>query len=282
MVSVGCIVTTACGFPEFEFAAAGTGGAANGGTGSDTGNAGAGGSGASVTGGNGSGSTGGSSGGGTGGEPIDPCTDGDKNGDETAIDCGGGTCGPCANGKSCETDADCVGLKCDSVDYVCEPGIVLQCKCYNCSNGLMDHSNVGFTLTNTTSSEVALKDYVVRYYFERENTGDSGFCALSDVPGSCNGFDITTEGYGSLDGASDVVEFAFKSTSPATLMPAQVSGETDIWVRAVPGENVNQQNDYSFEDGAVSFVDCPNIVLIRRLPGVPGGAVVWGTPPARE
>ncbi len=281
MVSVGCIVTSACGFPEFEFAPDGTGGAANGGTGSDTGNAGAAGSGGNVTGGNGSGSTGGSSGG-TGGEPIDPCADGEQNGAETDVDCGGGTCGPCANDKGCETDADCVGLKCDSVDYVCKPGIVLQCKCYSCANGPMNYSNVGFTLTNNTASEVALKDYVVRYYFQRENSSDYGHCELSDLPGSCSTFDITTEPYGSADGASDVVELAFKSTSTATLAASQVSGETDIWVRAVLGENVDQQNDYSFRPDAPSFVDCPNIVLIRRLPGVPGGAVVWGNPAPRE
>jgi hypothetical protein len=282
VVSVGCIVTTACGFPEFEFAPAATGGAANGGTGSDTGSAGAGGSGGTVTGGNGSGSTGGSSGGGTGGELTDPCADGDQNGDETDVDCGGGTCGLCAMGKGCESDADCASMKCDSVDYVCVPGLVLQCKCYTCANGPMNSSQVGFTLTNNTAAEVALKDYVVRYYFERENSGDYGLCALSDVPGNCAAFDITTEAYGTAEGASDVIEFAFKSTSVATLAVSQVSGETNIRVQAVDGENVDQQNDYSFRPDAPSFIDCPNMVLIRKLAGVPGGSLVWGTPAPRQ
>ncbi|UCH12780.1 MAG: hypothetical protein JSW18_02220 [Candidatus Omnitrophota bacterium] len=44
------------------------------------------------------------------------CSDGIKNQDETDIDCGG-SCDPCANGKACSTDDDCVN-KC-STNKVC-------------------------------------------------------------------------------------------------------------------------------------------------------------------
>jgi hypothetical protein len=36
------------------------------------------------------------------------CIDGVKDGAETDVDCGGGTCAPCGDGKACNTSADCV------------------------------------------------------------------------------------------------------------------------------------------------------------------------------
>ncbi len=45
------------------------------------------------------------------------CTDGVKNGSETAIDCGG-SCSPCADGKGCKVAADCTSSACK--DAVCQ------------------------------------------------------------------------------------------------------------------------------------------------------------------
>jgi hypothetical protein len=45
------------------------------------------------------------------------CTDGIQNQDETDVDCGGMTCGPCAAGKSCRLEFDCI-FSC--VDGVCQ------------------------------------------------------------------------------------------------------------------------------------------------------------------
>lgn len=42
------------------------------------------------------------------------CTDGVKNGSETAVDCGGPTCGDCSNGKSCSLNGDCVSDFCNA------------------------------------------------------------------------------------------------------------------------------------------------------------------------
>ena len=45
------------------------------------------------------------SGGGTGGAggALEHCSDGKRDADETDIDCGGGQCMPCADGKGCQT-----------------------------------------------------------------------------------------------------------------------------------------------------------------------------------
>lgn len=46
--------------------------------------------------------------GGVGGTILLPsCDDGMQNGNETGVDCGG-SCGPCEDGESCRTDADCL------------------------------------------------------------------------------------------------------------------------------------------------------------------------------
>jgi hypothetical protein len=45
------------------------------------------------------------------------CNDQVQDGSETDIDCGGGTCAPCANGKKCNLGADCVTDTCSS--HVC-------------------------------------------------------------------------------------------------------------------------------------------------------------------
>jgi hypothetical protein len=45
------------------------------------------------------------------------CDDGAKNASETDIDCGGGTCNPCALGNACLSSTDCASAYCDA--YVC-------------------------------------------------------------------------------------------------------------------------------------------------------------------
>jgi len=47
------------------------------------------------------------------------CTDHHKDGAETDIDCGGGTCGTCATGKACVADSDCSTNACDAISLLC-------------------------------------------------------------------------------------------------------------------------------------------------------------------
>lgn len=66
-----------------------------------------------------------SAGGGDGGagENGPTCADGVKNGEETAVDCGGDACGPCPDGAACAVDADCLGGSCNA-GGVCEQATV--------------------------------------------------------------------------------------------------------------------------------------------------------------
>src|ERR1700722_1983747 len=49
------------------------------------------------------------------------CTDGVKDGSETDVDCGGGTCSGCAVGKGCAANGDCTsGGGCDVMTKTCD------------------------------------------------------------------------------------------------------------------------------------------------------------------
>lgn len=48
------------------------------------------------------------------------CSDGDLNGDETDVDCGG-SCSPCDDGKTCSEPSDCSGERCTSEKTCCTP-----------------------------------------------------------------------------------------------------------------------------------------------------------------
>lgn len=52
------------------------------------------------------------------------CLDQRKDGSETDIDCGGGTCAACANGKACIANSDCSSNACDANSNTC---VTSQC-----------------------------------------------------------------------------------------------------------------------------------------------------------
>ncbi len=70
---------------------------------------------------------------GTGGMPA-TCTDGKKDGDETDVDCGGGTCSGCAVGKLCNANtSDCLAPGgCDATTHTCDAN--------TCADGQQDGS----------------------------------------------------------------------------------------------------------------------------------------------
>lgn len=115
-----------------------TGAGGDGGTGGQGGGGGTGGQGGgSGTGGQGGG-TGGQGGGtgGGGGEPSASCTNGMKDGDETANDCGG-TCPPCLVGQACAAPTDCVSRRCEE-DAGSGGSAAATCVAAQCNNGVQD------------------------------------------------------------------------------------------------------------------------------------------------
>jgi hypothetical protein len=50
---------------------------------------------------------------------ADQCQDHRKDGGETDVDCGGGTCTPCTTGQMCLIDTDCTTNACDGLSLLC-------------------------------------------------------------------------------------------------------------------------------------------------------------------
>jgi hypothetical protein len=59
------------------------------------------------------------------------CTDGIKNGSETDVDCGGGSCPPCLNGARCVQPSDCQSFVCQN--GLCDPAA-------SCTDGIKNGS----------------------------------------------------------------------------------------------------------------------------------------------
>jgi hypothetical protein len=68
------------------------------------------------------------------------CTDGMKNGKETDIDCGGGTCLRCAVGKTCTSRQDCASARCVEIPF-------FGGTCLTCVDNITD---CGFDADGTT------------------------------------------------------------------------------------------------------------------------------------
>lgn len=52
---------------------------------------------------------------------IDTCSDSQRSGDETGVDCGGPDCAPCGDHEACRIDQDCESDLCDPLLYTCLP-----------------------------------------------------------------------------------------------------------------------------------------------------------------
>ncbi len=67
------------------------------------------------------------------GGPAGPCENGTRDGEETDVDCGGGSCDPCGPGGRCESNDDCDTM-------ICAGGF---CQTPTCYDGLLNGSETG-------------------------------------------------------------------------------------------------------------------------------------------
>ena len=94
------------------------------------------------------------------------CSDSTKNGAETDVDCGGGTCGKCGTGKMCSIPADCLSNTCTSgtCGELCGNGTIgtgEQCDDNNTTSGDGCSSTCSCEVTRTktlTSLNVSIPD----------------------------------------------------------------------------------------------------------------------------
>jgi len=142
------------------------------------------------------------------------CADGVRNGDETDIDCGGPTCGPCSVGSRCVTDEDCMTESC--TDSVCTEGSedlsIRFVPPTDENNASLDRSWTEISVEAASQREVCLfidwdETLVGLWHFEDISSGTVTDSSGHDNHGVTEGGPIPTEGrFGqalSFDGSGD-------------------------------------------------------------------------------
>jgi hypothetical protein len=71
------------------------------------------------------------------------CSDGVKNGNETGVDCGGGTCPPCPTGENCALPTDCASGVCAPSVTMPMPMRPLLCQAPTCTDGVPNGTETG-------------------------------------------------------------------------------------------------------------------------------------------
>jgi hypothetical protein len=90
--------------------------------------------------------------------PPATCSDKQKNGDETDVDCGG-SCPPCADGKVCGVPADCKSDVCQqSCALICLPGTHKTCRPSSCNDGVKNGSETAVDCGGADCQRCAVND----------------------------------------------------------------------------------------------------------------------------
>jgi len=128
------------------------------------------------------------------------CNDGVKDGAETDVDCGGGTCPGCAGGKQCNSDSDCAVEVAGEISICndgacCESDCKAQChlcnavgQCVNAPPGASDPTCVGNTVCGAGTTGCVGKAGAPCSASGAclSNVCAAGACAKSPSGGPCN------------------------------------------------------------------------------------------------
>ena len=157
---------------------------------------------------------------------CDQCTDGIKDGNETDVDCGGPTCGPCGSGEMCVVNTDCQSVNCQSTVCIAANVLILGAGASSSFGAELHPSTLG---SGTWSSPVALTS---------PTDSDLGiaFASNGSTPmavGVMRYLNQATTSDGGTDGMNtDVV---FTTWSPTHSFAAWASVGSGITTRQVPG-----------------------------------------------
>ncbi len=288
LLAVGVAVllcSPSCGFPGYRFPSAGSGGELAGAAGTNAGSGGGGTAGmmSNVSGASGSDAAGES---GTGGgddgchvavPPMLPeaCSNGTKDGLETATDCGGGTCSPCVHADACAQDDDCKSEECKV--GLCTPFVKLE------TQAIVRPRNTftvqfRFRITYLGSKPLDMKNLVLRYYFARGNAAEPIVPnATQAVLNSATSVapDTHWQVVRVLSAPSELTNAYLEVTftgSRSLITTDFIELTQSVQTANVDARQFDQLTHYS-------FVDDDAYVLNEHATVYSGGALVWGTPP---
>jgi hypothetical protein len=120
------------------------------------------------------------------------CMDSRKNGDETAVDCGG-SCGTCAVGAECTDNSDCTSGRCN--DDICQPGglgsacgVPADCASGRCSEAALcerGHAGDGCSLDEDCASDICSGEHLCDPGSVGRECEDDGDCLSDHCDGTC-------------------------------------------------------------------------------------------------
>ncbi|MDD5759079.1 MAG: hypothetical protein PHI06_08345, partial [Desulfobulbaceae bacterium] len=143
------------------------------------------------------------------------CSDGIKNGSETGIDCGGGTCSPCDAGEQCTAGSDCISGNCSS--GLCQASYTLTVSKSGSGSGSVDSSPAGISCGADCSENYGNNAVVT--LTPHADTGS----AFTGWTGACTGAGPTCQV--TLD-ADKSVNAIFSSITPTTTILLQENFES--------------------------------------------------------
>ena len=212
-----------------------------------------------------------------GAEVPSHCSDGSKDSDEPATDCGG-SCSPCTHTEACHADTDCSSALCTTAK-TCAPLVELDL-------GTIVDTRATYTLQFKLSlkylhpvDKTPLKDITLRYYFARGDAAEP--IAPYATQAVYNDMAIDDEVRWTIQRVlvdpktlTDMyLEISFPS-SKKTLLQGDV---VDVTQSIQAGNALNHMFDQLTH---YSFRSTTDLSASERVTVFRAGQLIWGTPPA--
>jgi hypothetical protein len=179
------------------------------------------------------------------------CTDHQQDGNETDVDCGGGTCPPCVVGKDCLSNPDCASNACDDVTG--------KCVSSECADQKQDGTETDVDCGGGTCPTCALNKKCLTDSDCTSNACDA--ISLTCVANQCAD--------GRKDGSETDVDCG-GGICPTCSLGLHCVGDSDCASNACDAISLtcvsNQCNDHRL-DGPESDVDCGGVVCNPCLTG---------------
>ncbi|MGW3406875.1 cellulose binding domain-containing protein, partial [Streptomyces zhihengii] len=136
-----------------------------------------------------------------------------------------------------------------------------------------DQAEPWFKVRNTGTSNVALSQVKLRYYFKAESGASYRFACSWAVRG-CAGITGTFGTLASPTATADrYLEIGFTAAA-GTLAPGADTGDMQLRFHRTDWQGLNQSDDYSFAAERTTYADW------SRVTATVGGVQVWGTAPS--
>jgi hypothetical protein len=203
------------------------------------------------------------------------CSNGARDGDETAVDCGGSVCAPCTHSEACMQSRDCLSNECTA--NACLPLVQLETQAIVRTR---DTYTLQFRLRLRYLSTIPqkLKSFSLRYYFTRADAAEplvptSPQAILNNVTSIApeTQWNIVRVLEAPPELTSAYLEVTFSSERVLRQFDSLELTQS-VQAGAAPGRQFDQLTHYSFLDG-------DSYKLNEHATVYFGAHLAWGVPP---